>query len=209
MKKKNKINAAGISAAKFNALPRSQRAVLVAQDVIQHIERGLLTITTGNYFQLLNKRKNHLAATANLTIDAKKAFLNKEVHCEVCGRGALFISAICFRNELTLGQAYNCDFGNDRDTGSATKYMRKEFSKHQQALIEMAFENNTFYAPDSERDYNYVIRWRESILRECRERLTKLPAYQKQQDAYLLIKICENIIENNGTFKPKVPTLKK
>lgn len=207
MKSNPKPKAATMSTAKFNALPRSQRAILVSQDVIQHVKSGLLSVSTGNYLSIYRNKKR-IDYPDNPRQDAKTSFLNKKAHCTVCARGALFVSSVCFRNELTLDQASGYDFDNDSDTGKATRYMRKDFSSYQQYLIEVAFEGNAFYAYDPIHERDYPLAWRDEIQEEWQKQVTKLPAYKKPFNAYLLISICENIIENKGTFKPRVPIKK-
>lgn len=102
--------------------------------------------------------------------------------CEVCAKGGLFASYIGRVNNFSD----DC-LGNDEDN-LAHKKLREIFTLRQLAIIEFAFEGQ---------QYIYSV----NIPYDMQVKLEKFFDDNYDDDDQRLIKICENIIKNKGTFK--------
>lgn len=102
--------------------------------------------------------------------------------CQVCAKGGLFASYIGrvnnFRDEC---------LGND-ERNEAHKKLREVFTLRQLAIIEYAFEGS---------QYIYSV----SLTPDMENKLEDFYDENYEDDDQRLIKICENIIKNKGTFK--------
>lgn len=208
----------------FNKLSRSKRAIIIAKDVIDQIKLGLYVPGHSYSTDIVKTRtfdeKDPLLLNL-LEQDAATILRNPEnykIKCEGCARASLFISTIKFKNKLTVEEMKHNDFSYDFDNpycytneGISTKYLSEEFSPYQQALIETAYEGGRFGCElldnfsehmkskfNSERDKALEFNKKISLKWKKWRLASKRPLKSK----YLLIKICENIIKNNGTFKP-------
>lgn len=102
--------------------------------------------------------------------------------CEVCAKGGLFASYIGRVNNFSD----DC-LGNDEDN-LAHKKLREIFTLRQLAIIEYAFEGT---------QYIYSV----NIPHDTQNKLEDFYIENSGDDDQRLIKICENIIKNKGTFK--------
>lgn len=102
--------------------------------------------------------------------------------CEVCAKGGLLASYIGRVNNFND----EC-LGNDEDN-EAHKKLLEVFTLRQLAIIEYAFEGT---------QYIYSI----SIPHDMQKKLEDFYDENYEDDDQRLIKICENIIKNKGTFK--------
>jgi hypothetical protein len=102
--------------------------------------------------------------------------------CEVCAKGGLFVSYIGRVNNFSD----DC-LGNDA-SNEAHKKLREIFTLRQLAIIEYAFEGT---------QYIYSV----NIPYDLEKKLHKFYDENYYYDDQRLIKICENIIKNKGTFK--------
>lgn len=200
-----------MSTAEFNKLARAERATLIAKDVIKSIKAGYITPMCANgYITSLQVTDDNLEDKDYCDIDARSAILNNQISCDVCGRAALFLSAVKFKNKLTLEDInrYEFDYISDNPKEvTGTNYLSSEFSKRQQALIETAFEGKIFGRHEGEiGDKNLVSL--SGAHKAQYFRIAQQVLYNRNDNEtmefsdFLLIKICKNIIKNNGTFKP-------
>jgi hypothetical protein len=103
------------------------------------------------------------------------------ISCEVCAKGGLLASYIGRVNNFN-----NDCLGNDEDN-EAHKKLKEIFTLRQLAIIEYAFEGS---------QYIYSV----GIPRDIQNKLFEF--YENyNDDNQRLIKICQNIIKNKGTFK--------
>jgi hypothetical protein len=102
--------------------------------------------------------------------------------CEVCAKGGLFVSYIGRVNNFSD----DC-LGND-ESNEAHKKLLEVFTLRQLAIIEYAFEGT---------QYIYSV----NIPYDLEKKLHKFYDENYDDDDKRLIKICENIIKNKGTFK--------
>lgn len=159
-------------------MTKAEKRVAVAKDVIAQLNRGKLTATTGLYFKAKSCNKDF---TGEVELQKVLKHIPK---CEVCAKGALFVGMINKYNDFKLNLKY--DYGNDEinDEVNDSLYpkLKTLFSGKQLRLIEAYFEGwNKF---DIENTHNF---------------------YEKNPNAKKrMILIMENIIKNNGTFKPSL-----
>lgn len=102
--------------------------------------------------------------------------------CEVCAKGGLLASYIGRVNNFN-----NECLGNEEDN-EAHKKLLEVFTLRQLAIIEYAFEGT---------QYIYSV----SLTTDMKNKLEEFYDENYEDDDQRLIKICENIIKNKGTFK--------
>lgn len=191
----------------FDKLSRRKRACIIAEDTIAQIVSKIYTPK--------HAYNTTIADDPFALMDAEDAstFIRKNpqgIKCVGCARASLFISAIKFKDKLSLGQARKATFGYKQ--GTATEYLSEDFSREQQALIECAYEGNTHFGfellqhmPERKgrefaRQRSLASRFRKKIKKRWQN--WKSAARRPEFNSYVLIMICKNIIINNGTFKP-------
>ncbi len=163
----------------FSSSSKAEQRIMVAQDCLDRINLSQLKSDTGRMFS------KNLFTGIDIGMSLK-SLLNKEkkpLTCTVCAKGGLFMAYVGRVNECPV---YNVD----DDTSLNSKPMKKLleiFSAKQLSLIETAFEGDTFG-------------WNKSLSDNYIRRAKRFFYNYSNKDR--LIAICENIIENKGTFKP-------
>lgn len=178
----------------FESLPANLQRIRVAKDVIAQVRLEKYKANRGAYISQLRTNNN-----VENQDDVKKNF-DKIKSCEVCALGACLLSTVKFKNTLqfqVLRQAdEDGDFGYNKQIQNLLSSL---FSPVQLLLIEMAFEKSTSIGFFAEKVDNtgslYDIDWRIKD-----DAVTFGYKYNSHHDR--LIAIMENIIDNNGTFKP-------
>lgn len=102
--------------------------------------------------------------------------------CQVCAKGGLFASYIGRVNNFSD----ECLGNHERN--EAHKKLLEVFTLRQLAIIEYAFEGT---------QYIYSV----SLTTDMEDKLEEFYEENYEDDDQRLIKICENIIKNKGTFK--------
>lgn len=192
--------------ASFKKLSKSQKRVVVAQDCLARIECNQFKVARG---QVIDTGKDLRIA------DSVKTFINTNTKftCSACAKGSLFLSFIGRTNQF---QGHEFE-GINSLRSIEHKKLLEIFTIKQLSLIETAFEgvqylvddNNfkriTFNQTTKENLYKF---W-ENLGIKLNERFKNLKGSSVFQGNIknidfnnLLAKICENIIENKGTFKP-------
>jgi hypothetical protein len=156
----------------FQKLTASEKRVAIAKDVIKQIRTKQVVVKAKNGY-VCNLQSNHPELVRNV-----------QSNCEVCGIGSLIVS-LCksFEPQITFDFAGERDGYYFLDDDAIRPQLEKYFSTKQLDLIEGAFEG---YAP-----------FLDDI-----GRAAGLFGEQYEKDELRLIKIMENIIENNGCFIP-------
>lgn len=177
-----------ITPEEFEALPKNERKILVAQDVIAQLKSKQLIAFTGDYLDITKQK-------CSPDDSARDAIINEEIKCTVCARGALFISAVKFKNKLKVGDLFG-EFTYTQpnySSGRNTKFLKTLFTENEQKQIETVFEGVEYVNNDklSEKLLNY----RHGLIQKRKREKSKLSI-----DNYVLINICQNIIDNNGKF---------
>ena len=171
----------------FKGKSRAEKRVLVAQDVIAQIKAKTLIPSSGDWVYILDKYEPAYEASLRETV------LNKEVECNCCALGGLFLSCTLFNNKVKVGDV-SPTFGEYGFLDS-TIYAEKKFSNglntifsnEQLKLIEVAFECGcgAFYEDDVKDG----------------EKAAKFGSRYNTEKGRM-IGIMNNIIKNNGTFIP-------
>jgi len=166
----------------FETLSPSEKRVEIAKDVVASIRKGQYYACSGVYVH------------PNYTVDChddeqfQNLLKNNEVTCSVCAIGACFMSLIRFTNNLTVGEYHSSSsrFGQDNDF---RRRLEEYFPPEQLGLIEAAFEQAEGFALNMGVDSGLA---------------TKAMNFRtdEEDDEDALIRICENITENNGEFIP-------
>lgn len=186
-----------ISKAKFDKLSKAKQRMVVAQDVIDRIELGQISASTGKFCQI-----NTLEKERKMSI--KTFFESPDSHCEACAKGGLFISFIGIVNTFTIDELSKSRCGwnsglliGHQMSSNEMEVLSKIFEPKQLAMIETAFEGVSFSHNSSvlSRPHN------SSELNKCIDYKNK-KCRRLSSNEEVLIAIMKNIIKNNGTFKP-------
>lgn len=162
---------------KWSEMTPSEKRVTLAKDVISQLKKNKLSAQSGIYVDLLLDNKVEDSEQLNKV-------LKKQGTCEVCAKGALFISHIMRNNHFTIGDYYSCHKTTYNE--KIKKRLDSLFSLSQLELIEKAFEGETH---DNDLKDNDLI----DLANEFYD--------YYEDDKERLIAIMNNIIKNKGTFK--------
>ena len=183
-----------MTTAEFNNLPRKEKAVLVAKDIIEQIKIGRYIPNRGFYI-------NDLRSTEMFSEDSviRDAF-NDIQECRVCAIGATILSATHLGNRLKvtdLNINYLVTVHKLRNP-KVIKLLDSIFDDRTLLLIESCFEG--FIAED-DRYATKIKRYSYSYITS--EVINKCNAFKEQYENTddRLIAICQNIITNGGEFK--------
>lgn len=179
----------------FNSLTPEQKRIEIAKDVIVNLKSQIIIPQTGTYLGYNNRPKN---------IELNES-LQKHlplIQCEVCAVGSLLISNVKYNNNFNIG-----DYSN---ISKIADTLLEFFDKKQLILIECAYEgfgwnemgdeaielDNGLFADEGEDISMYDITTSE--IDAANE------FYHNYDDTNIrLISIMQNIIDNNGEFKPE------
>lgn len=184
-----------ISPSAFKKLSKGQKAILVAKDVIEQIKLKNYDVEMARGYLDIDFDDTEV----NSSDSARDCLIANKLACEVCARGAAFLSAVKFKNKLTVDEMDSMQFDTvDHGEGlnQATEFMADIFSVIEQELIESTFEESigqsevvkgTCYGwIISARNYGEHMRFsRDSDLTVAGDRL---------------IKLMRNVIVNGGYF---------
>jgi len=170
-----------------------QQRIEIAKDVIKHVKAKRITAECREYFRPVAKNKNALYKGQQL-----QDVLPKLKECHVCVLGGIFYSWVLRHNEFLISKG-----GINEVRGDSFK-MREiitVFTDAQLELIECAFES----ADIGCHCYETGVYSHSTILRaeDYRDRHNIAWSVKgAKEDSILLLHIMNNIIRNNGTFKP-------
>ena len=189
----------------FASLTKPEKRVAIARDVLAQLKSGRLQPEHGAW--LFSKVLAHdefgpAAVTMFSTTLAPNADLQGEIlameTCTGCALGGLFMCTLERSNNLTPKQLVDENLHSE----NIVPYLEKYFSRAQLQLIEASFENGNS-AIESPRDKKIRQQAREwdIAVTGCLESL----ADESTESARTRMRlIMENIVVNNGTFKPKL-----
>lgn len=157
----------------FKKETAAQKRVSIARDALEWIKKGALIPRTGNYVVPID---NRIASDLAWSESAQLRDLNLGP-CNVCGVGALFIAKAVRYNDA-----------KPRDAQYPHTNLLEYFSAKQLLLIENYFEGRDAspLGDSASSDDNRIERFAYHFKTSVR-----------------LVHILENIIKNNGTFKPQ------
>jgi len=179
----------------FMGLSKSQRRVAIATDVIESVKKGVYK--TGYGYVTLQRKPTFAGALYDLDFQSN---LDKIAQCHVCALGGCLVSMVKYIDGATIGEL---DGG-----GNAHQWERLNdyFSARQMALIEGVYERwtTTLGIRSGERqgvaghEFKYHLTKGDMHILNTSEKLKLFPNDKEQR----LKKIMENIVRNDGEFKP-------
>ncbi len=165
-----------------------KKRVTIAKDALKQVQLEKYKVLSGNGYVVNDELEDEIN-TLQQEIENKgedsckvelrehlDSILGKVQKCEVCAKGALFLSAIRKFNNFSLSDA-----SWDGVDGEASDQTRKIFGRKNADLIENYFEHSDPYKYFDNDSYKW--------------------SYGYEDDERLIL-ILKNVIENKGTFKP-------
>lgn len=180
-------------------------AVTIAKDVIASIKANKISVTPGHYCEIPGIGASIRAESINLK-QHLKALAKKKKPCSACALGSMFLAKVDRFNKCEIPtsiDSFNAALDSDEDyTFDILTQLRDAFSDEELCYIEMAFETD----PDVGISYNYLdleYEWIDDNKVYNDNKINKSLDFTKGLGINeRLIKIMENIIANNGEFKP-------
>lgn len=168
---------------KFKKATKAQKRVMIAQDVLAQIKTKRYFAESGCWVQ----PNINAACEKNLKDEdsVQELFAKKKIKsCNVCALGGLFMSCINLNNNTTIEdlkkEFYIGDFVYD--DSKISNGLNRIFTQKQLILIESYFEGSEgYFKGDDEKTVIFL---------------------ESYNDNERLEMIMQNIIDNNGTFKP-------
>ena len=179
----------------FKKATKAQKRVMIAKDVLAQIKAERCFPKRGEWVRPLwsdDQKSIDIKLDPNSSI--KDAFKSKAINsCEVCALGGLFMSCTNLNNNTTVGdmktEYYIGEFVND--DVKISNELNRIFTQKQLMLIETYFEGGAGYFKSYSHHFSY-----------SDEKLLVI-FFKSFDDDERLKMIMQNIIDNNGTFKPK------
>lgn len=174
----------------FNKLPKNEKAVLVAKDILKQIKKGKYLAEIGGYISAYFTDDK-----IKINDQIQKQF--KEIdHCKVCQIGASLMSYIRLGNELTFKDLEIHDKRisiEELNNKKVKKALLSIFTKRTIAMMEVCFEQvYDKECTNAARDlFNYKLAAED--IDECINYTKNINTGKDK-----MIKICKNIIKNNG-----------
>ena len=172
----------------FKKATKAQKRVMIAQDVLAQIKVKRYFPEQGEWVRLLwsdDQKSIDIKLDPNSSI--KDAFKSKAINsCQVCALGGLFMSCTNLNNNTTVQDLEDETYIGDlvADDDKISNGLNRIFTQGQLMLIESYFEGGVGYF----KGYSY-----EKLL---------VTFFESFNDDERLKMIMQNIIDNNGTFKP-------
>lgn len=188
----------------FQSLSPAEKRVAIAKDVLQQVKLNKYVPQTNVWVYLLEG-----VPITSKTINMSLQKLLKKHECEVCAIGGLIASSIRLGNELSvmdcldqevsiydksiinnkINNSFNFNFSEIHYVNkNVAKHLKKYFSPSQIKLMEVAFEGTNGY-------FGFSLTVKEQRALDFYETYV-------ESEEYRLCAIMENVIKNNGTFKP-------
>lgn len=160
----------------WEELTPAEKRVAIMEDVKLRLESGNIKARTRLYIG--NTRKIDLVA-------------EQKLNCQACAKGAIFISAFA-----KTGKSILAPEDSKMDPSSS---LGEIFDKEQLDLMEYVFERGKVYNGSSETDYDgsSVV-----VLVDNPEAMKMAKKLRGESTNDRLLAICDNVIENKGTFVP-------
>jgi hypothetical protein len=176
----------------MNLMSLREKRVAIARDVVKQVKSKELVARNGFY---VNQSSRRLVNGQPDDKQVNEILIEKNIRCEVCARGAMFIAGLKRFNNLKVKDIKDRDFNYT----IREEYESSFFETHQLVLIERVFEARAF--PNTEKLRGFVGYYHPKICRAAskyRQELSRSGDFGRT--ANLLIGIAKNIILNNGDF---------
>lgn len=194
----------------FQKASPSRKRILIAKDVIKHIQSGKIEPKATIYYKAVDPEFSNYEDVFDefqeykkqcelpKGIDAQQILKKPTVECQACALGSMFISDIIRNDAFSVKKM-------DGERDSAAKRLSKHFSQLQLDMIEMAFEGRNIGDNDKLSDRNSLFGGWTDLGAKCVAFYNQFPKDRFGQDSNAtkrLVAIMNNIIENKGEFKP-------
>ncbi len=172
----------------FKKATKAQKRVMIAKDVLAQIKAKRYFPESGEWVKPLwsdDQKSIDIKLDPNSSI--KDAFKSKAINsCQVCALGGLFMSCTNLNNNTTVQDMKTEYYLGEvvQDNDKISNGLNRIFTQKQLMLIEIYFEGGEGYFKGYS-DENLLVTFFESF-----------------NDDERLKMIMQNIIDNNGTFKP-------
>lgn len=175
--------------AAFEKLKPAEKRVAIARDVLKHVASRKIIPTHGIWVDTVGSA--YLAGSKEIEKDPEvQALFTSMKSCNACALGGMFMCAVEKADKLKSSDLQSVKDGRDVadiEQEDVFAYMKKFFSVDQLVKIEAAFEQNGGACNDIAA-YDFA------------------PDVEDAPERMRLV--MENIIANNGTFKPnRVPVM--
>lgn len=186
----------------FYALPRNERAVLVAKDIIAQVNNGKYYPKQGAYLNFTYITDwmgiKALKEAVDEGLDIKENFHLIPNGCAACAIGATILSCTHLGNKLKFSDIRASRLGiYDLDKASIKELLDSVFNPEQLLMIETAFEGWSYSADRYARTV-LDVDLETSVYRACDLFYGKYCNDPEER----MIAIYQNIIDNNGVFVP-------
>jgi hypothetical protein len=189
-----------ITIENFDNLSLEEKRVVIAKDVIIQLNNKVISTDYFGYLNLNNYGELFKLGKSNEQVNN----ILPDIKCDVCALGGMFISLIKYDNHCTVNEL--TEVGQDE----IGKRLKEYFSEGQLSLIETAYEQ---YGDNYHNDRDGAVVVYEGVyqgfelekLGITEDDLDRAAQFNYDNDYHediSLINIMNNIIENNGTFKP-------
>lgn len=181
-----------MKAEEFNALPKREKAVLVAKDILKYVNKRVYKPITGCYIRYPELKRPIPVGEQQL-----QKHLSKIKDCHVCAIGSIILSSIRLGNEVTtsdLDLHYSIGLNQIKKSKRVTNLLKSVFDKKTLLIIENCFES---VIEEGDRVGKHIF---GATLTEEEERKCSSFYAQFNSSTDRLIAICNNIIENGGKF---------
>jgi hypothetical protein len=167
--------------SEFNVLSKAEKRIAIAKDALAQIKQKKILPTTGFYLNIPGQWDNENSL--------QKEIKKKDFYCHCCAKGALFVSCVKQVNEVRMFEDWEDErFQKDK--------LKDYFSVLQLDMIEAAFEGMVI--ADSAKKLEYYEKYTKNtpLGLKCIKFTQGLNAEERME------KILNNIIKNNGYFRP-------
>ncbi len=178
-------------AKSFSRLSAAHKRMAICQDALDQIKAKKFLIARGKWCDFDDVE----GPVVEMKFDQEALLSGKAVHtvsvpsCNVCALGAIMCSSVRLGNVATLE--------NSSDQSDVWKQLKKYFSGIQMTMIEACFERRI-----NEGDSPCRFGGAELTESQARSVGTFAAEFYEDDEEGLAIAILNNIIQNNGTFKP-------
>lgn len=162
----------------FQNLSDAKKRVAIAKDALEQVLAKNYKVKTGQYVTFLGSGS---PIEKSEELDVPPACNLQDVKCQVCARGALFVSAL--RKDASI-EPETLPSEDYLDNDAITETENNYFSREQIDLIESAFETNTFCDEAPEELVMAAVLYGKSLGNKDER----------------LVAILKNIIRNKGEF---------
>ena len=181
VKKKNRITSKRVK--------KPNERVEIAMDALAQLKNKIYKAQSGTYVHLPFELSGEASAKKTLG-----CFIDKQNTCKVCAKGALFLSTVRKQHE----SAFSVDDLNDA-SDDPTHLIDHVFEEEQLDLIESYFEGRDDFDSEYFEDESVIGSEKdEAKLKHLRRFVNKSTSSNTR-----LVKILENMIENDGQFIPE------